>query len=153
MKQKQFKDYYAILEVPFGATSAQIKRAYREMALACHPDMAGEKGAEKFILVKEAYDVFCDSAQKEEYDTEFMLRASGGKESEFKGIKAHHDLSFVKERIKKRKPGNGYPPIPPPKITLVKNRCAFCNGRGVLQGKYGLLKTCAVCKGTGRKQG
>ncbi|MBI5816461.1 MAG: DnaJ domain-containing protein [Nitrospinae bacterium] len=151
MRQKQFKDYYVILNLPRNASSAQIKRAYRELALVHHPDHAGTGGAEKFILIKEAYDVFSNKDKKEEYDRELALR-DRRKTGVLPGGPAHHDLSFVKERIKKRAPLNDFTPMPPPKVTLEKNQCPACSGHGLLRDKYGLLRNCGLCKGTGRKK-
>jgi DnaJ-class molecular chaperone len=52
------KDYYQILGISKGATEADIKKAYRTMALKFHPDKNKEPGAEaKFKEVAEAYDV------------------------------------------------------------------------------------------------
>ncbi len=36
---------YRTLGVPFGATKAEVKRAYRELAKECHPDMLRSRGA------------------------------------------------------------------------------------------------------------
>jgi hypothetical protein len=44
---------YEILEVPSGATMAEIKSAYRRLAPQVHPDQGGSKAL--FRLVQEAY--------------------------------------------------------------------------------------------------
>ena len=64
------KDYYASLGVPKDADAATIKRAYRKLAKAHHPDrnpgnLASE---EKFKAVSEAYDVLSDTDQRKQYD-------------------------------------------------------------------------------------
>ena len=53
------EDYYKILGVSKGSTAAEIKKAYRKMAIKYHPDKnPGDKAAEeKFKEAAEAYDV------------------------------------------------------------------------------------------------
>lgn len=64
------RDYYEILEIPRNASSEEIKRAYRKMALKCHPDRnPGNKEAEeKFKEAAEAYSVLIDSEKRSIYD-------------------------------------------------------------------------------------
>ena len=53
------RDYYEVLGVAKNAEAAEIKKAYRKLALQCHPDRnPGDKEAEeKFKEAAEAYDV------------------------------------------------------------------------------------------------
>ncbi len=62
-------DYYRILGVSHSATAEEIKRAYRKLAVAYHPDKNPDPGAENiFKQINEAYDVLGDPGKKEGYD-------------------------------------------------------------------------------------
>lgn len=62
------KDYYAVLGVGKSATTDEIKRAYRKLALAHHPDRAGHEGTAKFKEISEAYQVLTDAKKRANYD-------------------------------------------------------------------------------------
>ena len=65
------EDYYSILSVKKEASAAEIKKAYRKLAMKYHPDHTkGNKGAEeKFKKISEAYAVLSDKDKRQEYDT------------------------------------------------------------------------------------
>lgn len=63
------KDYYAILGLRTTARDAEIKRAYRQLALRYHPDKNKSLEAGELIQeINEAYDVLSDPEQKLLYD-------------------------------------------------------------------------------------
>ncbi len=66
----EFKDYYKILGVEPTASSEEIKRAYRKLALQYHPDRnPGDKAAEeRFKEIAEAYEVLADPSKRAKYD-------------------------------------------------------------------------------------
>ena len=68
MSQK--RDYYEVLGVSKGATEAEIKKAYRKLALKHHPDKnPGDAAAEeKFKEAAEAYEVLSNPDKKARYD-------------------------------------------------------------------------------------
>lgn len=61
-------DLYKVLGVGREVDAKAIKRAYRRLALALHPDTGAEPSAERFREVREAYEVLSDPARRRLYD-------------------------------------------------------------------------------------
>lgn len=64
------RDYYEILGVAPNASEADLKQAYRRMAMKYHPDRnPGNQEAEvRFKEAKEAYEILSDSQKRAAYD-------------------------------------------------------------------------------------
>lgn len=63
------KDFYEVLGVSKTATAAEIKSAYRKLALQWHPDKNKSPEAEaKFKEINNAYSVLSDEKKKQMYD-------------------------------------------------------------------------------------
>jgi len=66
------KDFYAVLGVNRNATDAEIKKAYRKLALRWHPDKNVDKAAaeKKFKELAEAYEVLSDPQKRHIFDSQ-----------------------------------------------------------------------------------
>jgi molecular chaperone DnaJ len=81
------RDYYKVLDVPRNAAEADIKKAYRRLAMKFHPDRnPNDAEAEgKFKEAKEAYEVLTDAQKRAAYDqhghagVEAINRSGGGR--------------------------------------------------------------------------
>jgi curved DNA-binding protein len=65
------KDYYQILGVPRGASDAELKKAYRKLAMQYHPDRNPGKeewANDKFKEINEAYGVLGDPNKRKQFD-------------------------------------------------------------------------------------
>lgn len=69
------RDYYEVLGVDKNASAADIKKAYRKIAIQYHPDRQGDKSEaekkeaeEKFKEAAEAYSVLSDETKRQQYD-------------------------------------------------------------------------------------
>jgi molecular chaperone DnaJ len=64
------RDYYKVLDVPRSATEAEIKKAYRRLAMKYHPDRNpnDKEAEERFKEAKEACEVLTDEHKRAAYD-------------------------------------------------------------------------------------
>src|SRR3954471_18539721 len=81
------RDYYEILGVTRTASSEEIKRSYRRMAMKYHPDRNGDNKAEaevKFKECAEAYEILSDEQKRRKYD-----------QFGHQGVSGQHDFSHM----------------------------------------------------------
>ena len=78
MSQK--RDYYEVLGINKNASEAEIKKAYRKLALQYHPDKNPDdaKAEEKFKEAAEAYEILSDANKKARYDQFGHAGMNGG---------------------------------------------------------------------------
>jgi hypothetical protein len=63
------KDYYQVLQLQPTASAADIRKAYRRLALEFHPDKnTSQQAAAQFVMIREAYAVLSDPLQRKKYD-------------------------------------------------------------------------------------
>jgi len=89
-------EFYELLGVPRTATEAEIKKAYRKLAMEYHPDRNNSPDAEaRFKEITEAYEVLRDSQKRAAYDRYGRAGVSGAGTG---GFGFHHvDLSEALE--------------------------------------------------------
>jgi molecular chaperone DnaJ len=167
------RDYYEILEVSREASSEELKKAYRRLAVRHHPDRnPGDKAAEeKFKEAAEAYAVLSDPAKRARYDQFGRAGVTGqpgfsgfdsdafadfgdilgnifGFGSMFgggrRGPRAGQDLRYDLELEFEQAAAGLEIPIRIPRL----ERCGTCKGTGA-EGKDG-VKTCPTCRGRGQ---
>ncbi len=104
-------DYYEVLGVDRKATTDEIKKAYRKLALKYHPDKnPGDKQAEeKFKEATEAYEVLRDSDQRARYDQfgHAGLGGAGGAGG-FQGFSGGFDLGDALRAFMRDFGGGGF---------------------------------------------
>jgi DnaJ-class molecular chaperone len=69
-------DYYSTLGLKRGATDADIKKAYRSMAMKHHPDRGGDE--KKFKEISQAYDFLSDPEKRRMIDAGMDPNQQGG---------------------------------------------------------------------------
>ena len=77
---QEVRNYYEMLGVTKNASSSEIKKAYRTLAIKYHPDRnLGNKAAEeKFKDINEAYEILSDQTRRVQYDQSLSRKAFKG---------------------------------------------------------------------------
>ncbi len=169
------EDYYSLLGVPRNASEAEIKAAFRKLAMQYHPDRnPGNKEAEdRFRKINAAYEVLSDRKKRELYDhygEAGVSGAAGAGAGPFGGVdvgEVFGDLfeSFFGERGGgRRRSQRGSDLKYEVEVSLEEayrgtqvplrferiEPCEACGGAGA-RGSAG-LKRCPQCRGSGRIQ-
>jgi len=82
------QDYYKLLDLPRNASEADIKKAYRRLAMKFHPDRNPDdpEAEHRFKECKEAYEVLCDSQKRAIYDQFGHAGLEGNRGGGFGGL-------------------------------------------------------------------
>lgn len=171
------RDYYEILGVGKDASEAEIKKAYRQMALKYHPDKNpdNKEAEEKFKEAAEAYDVLSNPEKKQRYDQFGHSGMNGGNGFGGGGMSMEDIFSHFGDifggfggfgggfgsssrervnrgsnlRVKVRLSLEEIANGVEKKIKVNKYiTCDACHGSGAKHGTS--KKTCSTCHGTGR---
>lgn len=91
------RDYYEVLGLSKSASSSEIKKAYRKMAVKYHPDKNPDDKAaeEKFKEAAEAYEVLSDADKKSKYDQFGHSAFEGGAGGGFGGFGGGMDMDDI----------------------------------------------------------
>ena len=76
------KDYYKILGINIHATTIDIKKSYRKLAIKYHPDKNNnsKESEEIFKKISEAYEVLSNKEKKRDYDIQYQYKDNLKKE-------------------------------------------------------------------------
>ncbi|MGX7589491.1 DnaJ domain-containing protein [Candidatus Vidania fulgoroideorum] len=175
-----YKDYYKILGINKNASDAEIKRAYRKLAMKYHPDKnPDDKNAEeKFKEIKNAYENLTNKNKNDEYNQDNFTDVEGNFEDIFENFFEDEeeeeensdeiykdiflDINLTLEQIDKGIIYNDNINIWKMcdycngNCYIYNNKigiCEYCNGSGsfrISKGFFNIKQFCKFCNGTGR---
>jgi molecular chaperone DnaJ len=158
-----FKEAYALLEIPEGSSKEDAKKAFKKLAAKCHPDVCKEPDAEnKFKKINEAYQVIesgksTDPGQQgnwssyghasSPFDIQDILNDMMGRNSRSPFARHQYNIRatdiYMCETISFREAVIGYKK----EIKYSRNiACKKCDGLGSITLDNG----CKLCGGRGR---
>ena len=139
------RDYYEILGVSRNADTAEIKRAFRQLAREYHPDVSQHPDAEtRFKEINEAYEVLGDDYKRARYDG-----YSGGGVTGFEEIFEEFFSGFAGARASGRRgprPGRDIRVD----VTISFEESVFGLEKEI---EIDRLEICTVCDGSGAEPG
>src|SRR5690349_12549313 len=72
---KDFVDYYEVLQISQRAEPETIRRIYKLLAARVHPDNPTTGDAEQFRLLRDGYEILTDPERRAAYDLEYEERS------------------------------------------------------------------------------
>jgi len=163
------RDCYEILGVKRGASEAEIKKAYRRLAMKYHPDRNpdNKKAEESFKEISEAYEILSDPNKKAAYDNYGYAGVDPQMQGHGSGAHGFEDISDIFGSFfgggfgsgTRARQGDDYQyrtelsleeAVRGTKINIdipVEEACKTCGGSGCKPGTS--PTTCTYCNGTG----
>ena len=160
-------DLYQVLGVSKSASTDEIKKAYRKLALKYHPDRnkGSRENDDRFKQVTEAYEILCDSERRSIYDqygAQGLNRSAGGGAGGFSGFDFSDALEVFMRDFggfgdlfgggQPRGRSRGAPKGEAIKIRVRVSLLEVSTGV-VKKLKVAVLDTCERCSGTGSADG
>jgi molecular chaperone DnaJ len=144
-------DYYEVLGVERDADEEAIRQAFRDLARACHPDVAQAPDAEqRFRELAEAYSVLSKRESRLLYDRYgYRGRGNQGFDEALSDVRPHVERGesvHIPLELRPYEAEQGTRRLVRYEVTV---RCDACMGRG---GVGEPDPDCTVCGGTGREQ-
>jgi len=144
------KEYYEILNINKNASSSEIKKAYRKLALIHHPDKGGNP--EIFKKINDAYEILSDTKKKEIYDRfgKSGLEQTASNATTFNPFDLHQMNNPINKLHVVHQSNIGLDELYSgtfKKLNITRKRkCQKCNGLG---GEKQFVKECGKCNGNG----
>ncbi len=166
-------DYYATLEVTREVSAEDLKKAYRKLAMKCHPDRnPGDKAAEaRFKDVSEAYEILKDDQKRAAYDRFGHAAFEQGGQNPGFDFSGGGGLGDIFDQMFGDFTGRGgrsrtrtgadvqvqveidlaeaFAGVKTPVRVPTRVACDACRGTGSADGKAA-ADTCATCNGAGK---
>jgi molecular chaperone DnaJ len=151
------ENYYEILGIDESATTADIKKAYRELAKNRHPDKDGTPGAaDRFLKLNKAYEVLSDIQKRKDFDKKNpspVKTARGPNIRVSLKVLLSDMIRGQKKKISIKRKVNCTSCAGTGSASKRTEKCIYCEGTG-WQGLSLLLgqkKKCTYCGGRGKK--
>lgn len=117
--EKDFIDYYELLQLSSNADTDTIERIFRHLAKKFHPDNRESGDADRFRLVVEAYRILSNTESRAAYDVQYQdywnsrwnIASDAGRGADFGDDRENRDIVlsmlYVQRRRDMKKPGLG----------------------------------------------
>jgi len=96
------KDLFKVLGLHEGASTQEVRKAYKKLARQYHPDRnKDESAAEKFVEVQEAHEILSDEKKRREY---MLTRPPNARNQRYQRQRQDEQRSRFEQQFERRKP-------------------------------------------------